>query len=437
MKRSLFTLLCVVAVAGPACGQGVAVTFQPDRAVSGPGGKFSVAVTLENPYARAIAAYQLFLGFDADLLAAEEVTWPEGAVLGDGRFATGPYDGRVAKLFPEWRDGLGMDVVSVSGFRALDDDPGREGVLCLITFRVRASTRTTTSFSLDPGPYATFSGVFDNEGLSVPLTFSVQQVSLSTVGPLANVRCTRTDADVTVTWDGPASAVDKIEVRRDGVLLTKLNGDAVSYVDRAVVPGAHAYDVAAVRGAVTGPRESCVARVFLDGPRDLRCVFDGQAVQLTWTLPFTYGYMDLTRNGDFLVRLDGGATSYQDAVSAQDATTLHYELQGLLAGFPSETATCDVNLSTQQGRFLRGDTNMDKKRQLSDAVLLLRYLFSGGTLRCLDSADVDDNGKVNIGDAVALLGYLFSGGASPAPPTQEPGTDPTEDGLSCAEGLTE
>ncbi|HVR72838.1 MAG TPA: hypothetical protein VMT52_00830, partial [Planctomycetota bacterium] len=57
----------------------------------------------------------------------------------------------------------------------------------------------------------------------------------------------------------------------------------------------------------------------------------------------------------------------------------------------------------------------------------------GTPLACADSADSNDDGRVDIADAVALLGYLFRGGPEPpAPGADSCGPDPTQDELiSC------
>jgi hypothetical protein len=64
---------------------------------------------------------------------------------------------------------------------------------------------------------------------------------------------------------------------------------------------------------------------------------------------------------------------------------------------------------------------------LTDAILVLDYLFQGSRAPgCLETADSDDNGKVDISDAIRLLGWLFLGGEPlPAPGAQECGRDPT------------
>ncbi len=78
--------------------------------------------------------------------------------------------------------------------------------------------------------------------------------------------------------------------------------------------------------------------------------------------------------------------------------------------------------------FLRGDTDGNGKVDITDAVRMLNYLFTGGaTPACLDAADVSDSGKVDISAAVSILNFLFLGGAAPAVPFPTPGLDPTPD----------
>jgi len=85
--------------------------------------------------------------------------------------------------------------------------------------------------------------------------------------------------------------------------------------------------------------------------------------------------------------------------------------------------------------FLRGDANADSVLDLSDAVSILSYLFSGGEKPyCLDAADTNDDGDLDLSDSVSLLTYLFAGGGAPSyPGTLIPGSDPTSDALYCQE----
>lgn len=80
----------------------------------------------------------------------------------------------------------------------------------------------------------------------------------------------------------------------------------------------------------------------------------------------------------------------------------------------------------------RGDTDIDGRINLTDAVRTLNYLFQGATeLRCLDAADADDSGVVNITDSIMTLSFLFLGGPAPALPGPfECGPDPGADELA-------
>jgi hypothetical protein len=83
--------------------------------------------------------------------------------------------------------------------------------------------------------------------------------------------------------------------------------------------------------------------------------------------------------------------------------------------------------------FLRGDSDASGTENLTDAIVILGWLFLGGaSLPCEDAADADDNGALEITDAVVILGHLFLGGPPPAPPGPFAcGPDPAADALSC------
>lgn len=83
--------------------------------------------------------------------------------------------------------------------------------------------------------------------------------------------------------------------------------------------------------------------------------------------------------------------------------------------------------------FRRGDVNADDGIDLSDAVSLLSYLYSGGvTPSCLDAADVDDSDQLDLGDPITLLSYMYIGGPPPPDPGLTCGIDPTPGTLDCA-----
>jgi hypothetical protein len=94
-------------------------------------------------------------------------------------------------------------------------------------------------------------------------------------------------------------------------------------------------------------------------------------------------------------------------------------------------------------RFVRGDADASNVINLTDGIVILSFLFTGGPApRCMDAADTDDSGgRLNLTDAIIIFNWLFTGGAAPKPPsptaTTYPaancGSDPTEgDGLDCA-----
>jgi len=90
-------------------------------------------------------------------------------------------------------------------------------------------------------------------------------------------------------------------------------------------------------------------------------------------------------------------------------------------------------------RFLRGDSNLDARVDVSDAVNTLNALFTGQSrLGCEDAADFNDDGSVNISDPTATLNFLFfRGSPAPAPGSRDCGVDPTADRLAdCARGST-
>ncbi|MEE3200297.1 MAG: PKD domain-containing protein [Planctomycetota bacterium] len=92
-------------------------------------------------------------------------------------------------------------------------------------------------------------------------------------------------------------------------------------------------------------------------------------------------------------------------------------------------------------RIVRGDSNSDGSINLTDGVIPLLYLFSGGDApACMDSADANDTGAIEITDAIIIFGWLFTGGNAPAPPgptspgylSSDCGEDLSEDTIGCA-----
>jgi hypothetical protein len=101
----------------------------------------------------------------------------------------------------------------------------------------------------------------------------------------------------------------------------------------------------------------------------------------------------------------------------------------------------DVKNCPPPDGFVRGDSNSSGVIDLTDGVITLNFLFTGGRPpACLDSADTDDNGALVISDAVIIFSYLFTGGPAPVSPSpsatsyapEDCGPDATDDALDCA-----
>ncbi|MEE3053929.1 MAG: hypothetical protein VYB34_09350, partial [Planctomycetota bacterium] len=110
-----------------------------------------------------------------------------------------------------------------------------------------------------------------------------------------------------------------------------------------------------------------------------------------------------------------------DAEASNDPQTIAVRLQILPPVEPAEDL------------FRRGDADANGAMQLTDAVFVLLYLFSGGgEPPCMEASDADDNGALQLTDAVYVLLYLFSGGdAPPAPGAAECGADTGDVDLGC------
>lgn len=85
-----------------------------------------------------------------------------------------------------------------------------------------------------------------------------------------------------------------------------------------------------------------------------------------------------------------------------------------------------------EARFRQGDADGDGSVVLSDAVLILNWLFRGGpSPACADAADADDSGAVNLTDAIRIPRWLLQGGEPPpAPGPASCGADSTPDSLA-------
>jgi uncharacterized protein (TIGR02145 family) len=73
--------------------------------------------------------------------------------------------------------------------------------------------------------------------------------------------------------------------------------------------------------------------------------------------------------------------------------------------------------------YLCGDANGDAAVDISDAVNIIQYIFSGGPApNPLAAGDANHDGSVDISDVVYLIQYIFSGGPSPCAELESTGS---------------
>ena len=86
--------------------------------------------------------------------------------------------------------------------------------------------------------------------------------------------------------------------------------------------------------------------------------------------------------------------------------------------------------------FRRGDANLDRRVDISDAIALLGVLFLGRQFDCPPAfpvvGNVNSSGEVDIADPVYLLNHLFQGGPPPAEPFTNCEAIPGIDAFLCA-----
>jgi hypothetical protein len=86
--------------------------------------------------------------------------------------------------------------------------------------------------------------------------------------------------------------------------------------------------------------------------------------------------------------------------------------------------------------FIRGDGNLDRSVDISDALFIIFYLFAAQPGTCAAAMDVNADHKVEIADAISLLEFLFRNGTPPAAPYPAAGAYLEGDrGAGCNEGL--
>ncbi|MEM7263017.1 MAG: hypothetical protein AAF488_13575 [Planctomycetota bacterium] len=135
--------------------------------------------------------------------------------------------------------------------------------------------------------------------------------------------------------------------------------------------------------------------------------------------------IDLTQFAEFL---DEGTN-----VLAIEVHNASLESSDLSLSAEIDYASGSVEKPEPSEDFIRGDLDGDRRLSVSDAVAVLKGLFLGADLTCLDAADANDDDLTNVSDPLFILSFLFRGGDRPAPPFPAAGTDPDGARLGCAE----
>jgi hypothetical protein len=135
----------------------------------------------------------------------------------------------------------------------------------------------------------------------------------------------------------------------------------------------------------------------------------------------------------------GPVTVVNQAVFLRNAVEV--DAEPIDAAVPlAQDAFCDggIEIIGEIGFFLRGDVDMNCRREVSDPIAALFYLFLGGPEpACLDAADADDSGSLDISDPVFCLLWMFSNGTDFSEPFARLAEDPTSDHLDCAGGFVD
>jgi hypothetical protein len=262
------------------------------------------------------------------------------------------------------------------------------------------------------------------EHLAGALTLSLQIERRQEAGEVrVDVRLTNSGAGHSVpTGITMRQVLLEVEARR-------ASGSRLELLEGPRLPGWAGEGGPPSQGYLAGLPGRAYARITTDGKSER--VFDSEAT----------GIAADTR----IPPLATDATSYRFALAGYRGTvevrarTIHRRWWRDLEeerGLPRGDALMVERAETLPGgpaEFLRGDTDGSGGLDLTDAVVVLGYLFTGepADLLCPDAADANDSGALDLSDAIAILGYLFTGAEAPPEPFPGPGPDSTPDPLDC------
>jgi len=238
--------------------------------------------------------------------------------------------------------------------------------------------------------------------------------------------------DVALAWTNP-QPFDSICVEVDGAVVAVLPGTATFTTAAALGAGIHEICVIGKIGGIeVGPPACCTVGFALPGPiTGVTCfpIVGAVGTGVSWANDGLYDAIEVVVDGSIVAVLPGNSTT---TVLPQLTGWTSVCLVPWVGNLAIEPIDCCENPTLEQ-TFIRADVNFDGGFDISDAIALLTFLFSGGMAPpCEDAADVNDDAAINVGDAIYALSTLFTGGAPPPAPFPACGADPTADGLGCA-----
>ncbi len=126
--------------------------------------------------------------------------------------------------------------------------------------------------------------------------------------PPAELTCAADGLSVALSWTEP-EIFDRVEILKDGALLTVLPGGVASFLDMNVRPGDHVYALRAFLG--TSRTESIACQVtVLPAPSNVSCTAAVYSVAVTWDLEAAYDAIAVFLDGERVATLPGDAQAH-------------------------------------------------------------------------------------------------------------------------------
>jgi immune inhibitor A len=144
---------------------------------------------------------------------------------------------------------------------------------------------------------------------------------------------------------------------------------------------------------------------YLHRPYSFQLLHAGGVAPWTWTIvggDLPYG-----------LNFNGGAVGTVTGVPTYKAT-FYFTVALRDGSVPAMVDTAGVSITVVDAPVTCGDANSDAAVDISDAVYLIGYIFSGGPApNPLASGNVNCDTAVDISDVVYLISFIFTGGPAP------------------------